>query len=76
MPLKYAWTRTLIAGDEMAYDYFCYDSERGVGRVYRHHSMNAFGPGINRGRSNCDGNADTKDEAAALVERVYEACRV
>jgi hypothetical protein len=38
-------------------------------------SMNAFGPGINRRNYDMSGNADTKDEAAALVERCYDACR-
>jgi hypothetical protein len=58
MPLKYQWTRTVIAGEPQPYDYCCHDGERAVGRVYKHvngpqtgswfWAMNAFGPSINR----------------------------
>jgi hypothetical protein len=56
------------------------DGERIIGRVYEHHltgwlwAMNAFGPGLAQRRD--DRQADTKGEAAALVERCYDACRL
>ena len=56
MPLKYQWSRTVIAGEPMAYDYVCADGDMKVGRIYKHTggpqsghwfwSMYAFGPGI------------------------------
>jgi hypothetical protein len=63
-------------------DYAAKDGEQVIGRVYKHHSTGwvlgdePFGPGINRRSYDMSGNADTKDEAAALVERCYEACKV
>lgn len=81
MPLKYQWTRTVIAGEPVAYDYSCADGERKVGRVYCHHSggwfwaMNAGGPDISRTRWATSGVVDSKDEAAAMLERCYDACR-
>jgi len=51
-----------------------------IGRVYGHHStgwfwaMNAFGPGILQRNYELSGNVDTEDEAAAVVERCYDAC--
>ena len=79
MPLKYTWSRTVIAGDPQPYDYSCRDGERGVGRVYRHHktgwfwTMNAHG--VDHSKWATSGVVDSKDEAAAMVERCYEACK-
>ena len=79
--LKYTWSRTVVARNELADDYSCADGERTIGRVYRRNSggwywcMNAWGADINRGGWEMDGVVDTKDEAAAMVERCYEACR-
>jgi hypothetical protein len=81
MPLRYTWSRTAIAGQELAYDYSCADGERGIGRVYKHVSggwwwgMNAWGPDTSRANWEMDGVVDSKDKAAAMVERRYDACR-
>ena len=85
MPLKYQWSRTVIAGEPMAYDYVCADGDMKVGRIYKHTggpqsghwfwSMYAFGPGINRRDWNLTGTEDTKDAATAKVEWAYDLCR-
>jgi len=68
-------------GKEQPYDYCCHDGERSIGRVYRYHlsgwfwAMNAGGPDISRTRWATSGVLDTKDEAASMVERCYDACR-
>ena len=70
----------VIAGDEQAYDYACHDGDRSIGRVHRHHSKGWFGamsadrPDIIRTKWATSGVLDTKDEAAAMVERCYDAC--
>jgi hypothetical protein len=68
-------------------DFAASDGDRSVGRIYRHDTsahqrgqwfwtMNAFGPGIDRGRAQCSGMAETKAEAVRLVEEAYERYRM
>jgi hypothetical protein len=72
----------VIGGQEQTYDYVCHDGERGIGWIYRCHSggwwwgMQASGPDINRTKWAMSGVLDSKDQAAAMVERYYDACRM
>jgi hypothetical protein len=66
----------------MAYDYVCHHRDRGIGRTYRYHSdgwfwcMQAGRPDVSRTNGATSGVLGTKDEAAEMVERCYDGCRV
>jgi hypothetical protein len=82
MPLKYTWTRTVIAGQGQPYGLLL-PRQRAQHRPGLSLSSERLVLGDERGRAGHlpdqvgdERRADTKDEAAAMVERCYDACRV
>ena len=82
---KLIWERRVISGKARPHDFAARDGREMVGRVFRHRTgpikgtwrwiMTAIGDGIDRGlATQCSGHAETKDDAALLVEETYALC--
>lgn len=80
------WSRTVISGEELHFDFTAFVDGKSVGRIYRHDggpqggswywTMNAFGAGFDRRNKMCDGTVATREQAIACVRRAYETCKV